>query len=69
MIQYENTLNSVGTWWCSDSGRKFQVVVTRHWKDPSYITTGTWTAAETPVPDDDYSYQAYKELLGSLHCH
>jgi hypothetical protein len=69
VLDEENTLNSIGTWWCNRSKRIFQVYVKRNWENPVYITTGVKVVADAPAPNDDSSYKTYKKVMNSFHCH
>lgn len=61
-LQVQNTLNSVGVWWCQKSGRIFMVAVTRDWEDSTYIK-------DVPTQGKDYSYETYDQVRGSFRCH
>jgi len=67
---YGNRLNILGTWWCDKSKKVFEIDSGAKWKNATFIMYGDGTiAAEFPDYNHDPSYKAYKELLGSLHCH
>lgn len=61
-LQVQNTLNSVGVWWCQESGRIFLVAVTRDWEDSTYLT-------DVPTQGKDYSWETYDQVRRSFRCH
>ncbi len=61
-LQEQNTLNSVGVWWCQESGRIFLVAVTRDWEGSTYLT-------DVPTRGQDYSYETYDQVMRSFLCH
>jgi hypothetical protein len=61
-LQVQNTVNSVGVWWCQQSGRVFLVAVTRDWEGSTHLT-------DVPTEGKDYSWETYDQVRRSFRCH